>query len=133
MRDYISIGSAPCNEDCVQVNPEGDYHQDMRAECLRFLELVSKKLGPEPQGASLAIKGNPHDFGTYYDVVCYFDDGNEEAREYALLCEAEAPATWGDDMLSPEKKAAFEARRAEKLAARREAEAEDAATVEAAP
>ena len=123
MRDYISIGSAPCEEACVQVNPEGDYHQAMRAECLRFLELVSKKLGPEPEGASLAIKSNPHDFGTYYEVVCYFEDSNEEAREYALLCEGEAPLTWGDDTLSPEKKAAHEKRRE----ARREELAEEAA------
>jgi hypothetical protein len=97
VRDYIEIGSAPCDEDCVQVNSEGDYHQAMRAECRRFLELIRKKLGPEPPGAVLAIKSNPHDFGTYYEVVCHFDDSDEEARAYAFRCEAETPRTWDDD------------------------------------
>ena len=123
MRDDISIGSAPCEESCVQVNPVGDYHEAMRAECRRFLDLIRKKLGPEPEGARLAVKSNPHDFGTYYEVVCYFEDGDEEAREYALLCEGEAPTTWKDDTLSPAQKAAHEARRA----SRREELAEEAA------
>jgi hypothetical protein len=101
MRDYVSIGSAPCEENCVQVDPEVDYHEPMRAECRRFMELIRKKLGPEPEGAHLAIKSNPHDFGTYYDVVCYFDDTNEEARRYALRCEANAPTTWADDKPVP--------------------------------
>lgn len=93
----MEIGSAPCDEDCVQVNKEGDYHDAMKAECRRFLELVRKKLGPEPPGARLAIKSNPHDFGTYYNVVCYFDDLDDEARAYAFRCESDAPRTWADD------------------------------------
>ena len=110
MKDCMSIGSAPCNENCVQVNPEGDYHEAMRAECRRFLELIRKKLGVEPPGARLAVKANPHDFGTYYDVVCWFDDEYEEARHYALRCERDAPTTWEDDKLSPEEEAAEKAR-----------------------
>ncbi len=97
MRDHISIASAPALEDSVQVNAQGDYHDAMKAECRRFLELIRKKLGPEPPGAMLAVKSNPHDFGTYYEVACHFDDQDEEAREYAFRCEAEAPTTWGDD------------------------------------
>lgn len=96
MRDYMSIGSAPCDEPCVQVNPEGDYHDAMKAECRRFLDLIRKKLGEEPPGAHLGIKPNPHDFGTYLDVVCYYDDGDAEATDYAYRCEADAPRTWDD-------------------------------------
>lgn len=97
MRDYISIGSAPCDEDCVQVDPKQDYIGPMKAECRRFMELIKKKLGPEPEGAYLSIKGNPHEFGTYYEIVCYYDDQNEEAVKYAFRCEAESPRTWTDD------------------------------------
>ena len=82
----------------------------MRAECRRFLELIRKKLGVEPPGARLAVKANPHDFGTYYDVVCWFDDEYEEARHYALRCESQSPTTWQDDKLSPEEEAAEKAR-----------------------
>lgn len=93
-KDYISIGSSPCDEQCVQVEPSGAYVGPMREECKRFLELVRKVMGEEPAGARLSIKGFPHDFGTYYEVVCYFDDDNEEARNYAFRCESEAPTRW---------------------------------------
>lgn len=97
MRDYMSIASAPYEEECVQVNPKEDYLPAMRAECQRFMELIRKKLGPESEGAHLAIKSFPHDFGTYLEVVCYYDDENEEAARYAYRCETEAPRTWDDD------------------------------------
>ncbi|MBI4294649.1 MAG: hypothetical protein HY669_00605 [Chloroflexi bacterium] len=97
MRDYMSIGLAPSDEACVQVNLRGDYHDAMKTECRRFLELIRKKLGPEPAGTRLAIKSNPHDFGNYYEVVCYYDDGDEDAVAYAFRCESDAPRTWDDD------------------------------------
>ena len=96
MQDFIEIGSAPYDEECVQVNRTEDYLGPMRDECLRFKDLIRRKLGPEPDGARLSIKSNPHDFGTYLEVVCYFDEDNEEAREYAFRCEAESPRTWND-------------------------------------
>ena len=110
MRDYVSIGSAPCDEDCVQVTKEGDYHEAMKTECRRFLELIRKKLGPEPPGTRLAVKANPHDFGTYYDVICYFNDNDDEGRHYAFRCEAQSPRTWGDDKLTPEEETTEKAR-----------------------
>ncbi len=94
MRDYVSIGSSPCEEECVQVSKTEDYIIAMKAECRRFLELIRKKLWPEPPGAQLAIKGFEHDFGTYYEVVYYFDTDNEEAVKYVLCCEDEAPRKW---------------------------------------
>ncbi len=93
----MTISSAPYDEDCVQVNPNADYIEPMKAECRRFIELIRKKLGDEPPGATLAIKSFPHDFGTYYEVVCWYDDENEAAAEYAALCESDAPRTWNDD------------------------------------
>jgi hypothetical protein len=92
-RDYIDIGSAPAYEDCAQVGSP-DYAQRARAECNRFIDLIRRVVGPEPEGARLAVKSNPHDFGPYYEVVCYYDTDNEEASRYAYRCEGEAPATW---------------------------------------
>lgn len=93
MRDYFTIGSAPCEEPCASVG-EPDYYERARDECARFIELIRKVLGPEPPGARLATKEFPHDFGMYREVVCHFDDSYEEARHYASRCEGEAPATW---------------------------------------
>ena len=94
-RDYIDIGPTPCEEDCAQVG-QPDYATKARAECNRFIELIRRALGPEPEGARLAVKSNPHDFGPYYEVVCYYDTDNEEATRYAYRCEGEAPVRWDD-------------------------------------
>lgn len=42
----------------------------------------------------MRVKGHVHDFGTYYEVKCVFDDNTEAAVEYAYRCEAEASAVW---------------------------------------
>lgn len=93
MRDYINIGSSPAEETCVQVGTE-DYARLSRIECNAYIEAIRKKLGDEPVGARLAIKAFPHDFGTYNEVICYYDDEIQESVEYAFKCEAEAPGTW---------------------------------------
>lgn len=89
----MEIGSSPASEDCVQLGCE-DYPVLARAECKRFIEFIRKHRGIEPDGARLAIKGNPHDFGTYYEVVCYFDDELPESEAYAFACESELPENW---------------------------------------
>jgi hypothetical protein len=94
MRDFVELGSSPAEEECVQVRSGEDYLPAMRAECKRYLELIRKVCGEEPEGARLAIKSNSHDFGTYLDVVCYYDDGDEEAAEYAWGLEDKVPAKW---------------------------------------
>jgi hypothetical protein len=93
MRDYFTLGSTPYEEDCAQVGTEG-YYERAKAECKRYIELLRKIFGNEPDGARLAIKSFPHDFGTYYEVVCWFDTGLKESVEYAEKCEDEGPGTW---------------------------------------
>lgn len=63
MKDYINIGSVPCEEDCAQVGREG-YREQAVKECKRFIELLRKTFGDEPEGARLAIKWFDHDFGS---------------------------------------------------------------------
>lgn len=92
-RDTVYIGSTPCNEDCAQVGAP-DYEIRAKEECRRFIALLRDTFGPEPEGARLRIKSNPHDFGYYYEVVCDFDPYNEAAAEYAYRCESDAPETW---------------------------------------
>jgi hypothetical protein len=94
MRDHISIGPTPAEESCQQVGTPSYSSQAARAECQRFIEAIRKVVGEEPDGASLRIKSNPHDFGTYLDVVCYFESDDEEATRYAYRCESDAPSTW---------------------------------------
>ncbi len=93
--DYVDIGPVPSDESCEGVGtPEYD-PEKARQECTRFLNLIRKTCGDEPMGARLAIMSNPHDFGSYYSVVCYYDDLG--AKEYAGRCEDEAPTEWPDE------------------------------------
>ena len=100
MRDYIEIGSTPCEENCQQV-PYQDHELAMR-EVRQFIEAIRKVVGVEPPGAHLRVRANPHDFGTYHEVVCYYDTNNEAAAEYAFDCENKAPRTWEEaGMVAP--------------------------------
>jgi len=93
MKNYLEIGPSPIEEDCVQVGEE-NYADRAREECNRFVQLIREELGKEPEGARLAVKSFPHDFGTYFEVVCWYDEDLPETVEYAFRCESDAPVRW---------------------------------------
>lgn len=93
MRNYLCIGSTPLDEPCAQVGTP-DYYPKTRAECRRFITLLRRVFGPEPAGATLQMKAFDHDFGTYHEVVCWYDTDIQESMDYAFRCEDETPATW---------------------------------------
>lgn len=96
MREYLEIGSTPAGEACVQVG-DPTYFSRYRKECQAFINQLRRQLGPEPEGATLTIKGFPHDFGTYHEVVCRYDDRYPDSVQYAYDCEAKAPEYWDED------------------------------------
>ena len=98
MPDCLDLGSVPSYEDCAQVGSEG-YGQRARRECQAYINQLRRLYGEEPDGARLSMKSNPHDFGTYYSVVCYFDGDNKQAADYAYRCEA-GTDTWDAEALS---------------------------------
>jgi len=93
MTAYLAIGPAPADEDCAQVGTP-DYQPKALVECKRYIELLRKLFGKEPDGAQLVIKKNLHDFGWYHEVNVRFDDQIPEAIEYAYKVDGEAPTTW---------------------------------------
>jgi hypothetical protein len=95
MFDYISIGPTPAEEDCAQVGEE-DYYTRARKECNRYIELLLRTFGAEPDGARLRMMRCPHDFGDYLDVVVEYDPAKPESLEYALLLEEKAPSRWDE-------------------------------------
>jgi len=97
VRDHICIGPTPAAETCAQVGA-ADYQSTARRECRAFINQIRREFGPEPDGARLFIKSNPHDFGSYLEVCCEYDQpedhdenapsGASVALEYALKCES---------------------------------------------
>ncbi len=96
MKDFIDVGCAPPCENCAQVGADG-YWERARRECRAWIAQLRRTLGEEPDGARLAVKSNPHDFGTYLSVVCHFDDTLPASVDYAFRCEGEAPNEWDEE------------------------------------
>jgi hypothetical protein len=100
MTTTIEVGGAPCNEECAQVGAEG-FSERNRAECRAYINLIRRAFGNEPDGATLIIKSNAHDFGNYREVAVRLDDdASDEAIQYADRCESDAPAEWDDEALA---------------------------------
>jgi hypothetical protein len=95
MKMYTDLGCAPANEDCAQVGSP-DYARRARRECRAYIRQLRRMFGKEPDGAQLDIRANPHDFGTYYSVVCYYHPVKPASEDYAWRCESESPQHWDD-------------------------------------
>lgn len=98
--DSLDLGESPYNEDCAQLGSE-DYARRAKAEIRAYRQALINMHGEPPDGVELVIKSNPHDFGTYYSLVAYYDPDVEGALQYALLLEGHGPATWSEGGIDP--------------------------------
>jgi len=96
MRDYLTIGSTPPEEECAQVGSDG-YRKRAIAEINRYRELILKTCGEPPAGAELKAMWNPHDFGEYVELVVEYDDGDPKGLEYAFHVESHGPSNWAGE------------------------------------
>jgi len=96
MRDYISIGSTPCDESCAQVGSP-DYYERSRKECTAFKHQLVRVFGEPPGSAILVTKTFPHDFGEYREVCVSYEDESEEALDYASKLECNTPEKWDEE------------------------------------
>lgn len=104
VRDYIDIGPSPSDEDCAQVGSD-DYPERSKLECRLFHRLLWKTFGDPPGDAMYGIKSFEHDFGTYREVVVYFNPEDEREVNFAFKVQDNCPAKWPEDYrvaLSPE-------------------------------
>lgn len=85
--DYINIGSTPPEEDCLGVN-----HPLARQET----EVYRNQLQREFPEARLTVKGFPHEFGRYYEVVAWFGEELTEEQN-AAAWEAECGIGFWDE------------------------------------
>lgn len=99
MMDTIEVGSTPAEEKCAQVGSEG-YYERAKVECqvyrrqLLRLYKAEHKVDALPEGCTLKITSNPHDFGTYYEVGARYNDAFPDAVEAAFWFDANVPSHW---------------------------------------
>jgi hypothetical protein len=92
-RDVITLRPAPAAEPCARVGDSG-YTDIAFLQCRRYIALLRRAIGPEPDGARLRVRRSDTDFDPYIDVVIEYDDENPAASDYALRCERDAPTRW---------------------------------------
>jgi hypothetical protein len=97
MRDTMSLGSTPWDEDCEQV-PYKDGGIKARRECRAYINQLKRQWPDwETVGVAFRISSNPHDFGTYHDVEVVWDDQGEEQIRLAYAIEGELPEKWDQE------------------------------------
>lgn len=94
---YVNLGQTPSGEAGVEVGSER-YDELALSLCERYIGLLRGRLGPEPDGAWLAVRHLPHRMGETIEVVCYYDPKVSGAEEYAWRCSEEAPTRWEEEV-----------------------------------
>lgn len=93
MQDKLYLGCAPASEWCAQVGSDG-YREQANRECRAWINQLRRVFGREPPGAQLAVNSSEHEFGSYLDVVVWFECGNESSRQYAFRVEDNRILLW---------------------------------------
>lgn len=91
----LELGCSPKGENCVQVSKEKDYLYEMRAELIRYKEMLQKRFPFISKiSAYFSISWSQHDFGKYGEVVIKFP---EEFWNIAEFVESNLPEYWNDE------------------------------------
>lgn len=93
MTGVFYLGPCPAEEDAAQ-STDPDFHARNKAECLAYITAIKRVCGEPPEGATLRIKAEQHDYGQYREVAVEFDATKPEAVAYAVKCDENAPTTW---------------------------------------
>jgi len=103
MKEIIYLGSSPAEEECAQVG-DPDYPTKARLECRAYINQLYRYLASQghtrnelPEGFVLCAKNEPHDFGSYLEVIVKFNSEDEKSWEVAMLLDGKGPVNWDED------------------------------------
>lgn len=91
--NVLALGPVPAQEASARPG-DSDYAARAFAQCQRFIALLRRRLGPEPDGTRFGVRRSEQEFDPYLEVVVWFDDEDAAARAYAARCDREAPTRW---------------------------------------
>mgnify|MGYP000175548546 CR=1 FL=1 len=95
MKETLELTSVPVDADCQQVGTKHYDSAKARKECAIFMRQLERQ-SPAPGNAYLRIKGNSHDFGTYYEVAAVFNPEDEAENDWAYNLENNLPLKWDE-------------------------------------
>jgi hypothetical protein len=96
MKDFMTLGPVPFEEECIQVSPEVDYSA-MQKEVSNYVALLESRFINIPENAYFGIKRESHDFGSYFEAAVYWETEDSDSQAFAFFVESNLPATWKDD------------------------------------
>lgn len=96
MTDELYLGPVPCDESCEQLGHGYDADK-ARKECSAYKNQLRRMFPNPPENAGFRTKSNPHDFGTYFEVIVFYDDTDETSMEYAFNVERNLPESWDEE------------------------------------
>lgn len=97
-KEYLTIGSSPCDEPCAQVG-SNNYSRSMRMETRALINQM-ERIHPSPTddhasfNAYYTVKSFPHDFGSYHEVCVVYDPDHEPSIKWAMEAESLLPEKW---------------------------------------
>ena len=93
-KNWLYLGPNPCEEECARM----DDYSAHSAEVRKYAQLLKDRFLNTPEGAWIGVKREDgSDYGSYYEAVVYYLEGDEEASDFAFFVESNLPATWTDD------------------------------------
>lgn len=95
-RNFLELSCVPLEEDCAKLGEE-NYDEDAQIQCNKYVSLL-QRIFPDFTKFDVVfkVKANPHDFGTYYEVVAEYEEGSV-GESYALYVEHYLPLKWSDE------------------------------------
>ena len=90
----MNLGPTPAGETCIQLGSE-DYNSKARNECRVYLKQLGRLYPNPPAGIRFGIRSFPHDFGSYLEVVVYFEE-DEDCVNFAYDVESNLPEFWDE-------------------------------------
>lgn len=107
MISEFSLGTTvPHEEPCIQLG-KPNYSAFSKMEANALTEQIVRELGEPPGGCKMKLSTNPHDFGTYYDVVLEYDDSKADNVEWMLKVESSIPYKWDNISLLKLRKSGY--------------------------
>ena len=103
MRDFMTLGPVPYEEDCVQVNSNEDYLPAMNKEVRRFVEFLNNRFLNIPEGAYL-VAGADANTAPPVKHIGYITSSYDSAalgRSFALALVANGLARKGEKIAIP--------------------------------
>jgi len=96
MRDNLTLDPTPSGEECAQIGSD-NYMARAQKECDAYLHQLERTFPVMPEDTYFAVKRNPHEFGTYLEVVVFFETEDEASSNFAFAVDGDKPTHWDEE------------------------------------